>query len=388
MDAGPVGVDGGVLAELLGVWTERELLDAVPERPRERLAQWPMQAIFLLLWQWAMENRARTFEKALPMLWPMTRELMLACGKTMASTPVTPVALLKGRKTLGTDPLYALWDIANNKALRRFDQLTRVLGLRAYAVDGSWLNLPHSHALVEEFGRPSSSGKRKAMPQMLMVTMDIVMLGWFADARMGRHDESELGLAKEMTSSLGKGDLLLGDRLFFDTLWMWGMARRGVEMLFRVSKLRVKSLTPESIERVSSQRKTGSVVDCEVDLKVAANHHGKSALLLRLRYVEITIGGEVLRFMTTLSKIMISADGVAELYLIRWGIETDYRVFKGTDHLPVALSRTPATARQEILLRILAHNSVRFVQAEACLLENDPRPAPDDFFSLHQRLAA
>jgi len=373
---------------LLGLWSERELEEAVPERTRARQARWPLIGIFLLLWQWALENRTRTFEKALPMLWPTTRAFVRAHGKAMAPLPVTPVALLKGRKILNTKPLLTLWSIANDKALSRFDPLTRTLGLRAYAVDGSWLNLPHAEALVEEFGRPQSAGKNKPMPQLLMVTMDLVNLGWFTDVRLGRYDDSELTLAMEMTASLGKGDLLLGDRLFFETPWMAGMVGQGVELLLRVSENRVRSFTEESINEVLRQRQLGVVVDCKVDLKVATNHHGKPLSLLRMRYVEITIHGEVLRFLTTLSEEKASAARAAELYLARWGIETDYRLFKGPDHLPVVLSRTPMTVRQEILLRVLAHNSVRFVQAEACMLEQAPHPVQAGVFSLQPRLAA
>jgi uncharacterized radical SAM superfamily Fe-S cluster-containing enzyme len=237
-----------------------------------------------------------------------------------------------------------------------------------YAVDGSWLNLPHAQALVDAFGRPSAASGKTPMPQLLLVTMDLVNLGWFTDLRLGRCNHSELALAREMTDSLGKGDLVLGDRLFFQTSWIAALVRRGVEALLRAAKNRITSLTAESIVAVQRQRRGGGVIDCEVELKVATDHHGKPTALLPLRYIEITINGETYCFLTTLSKDRISAPAVAELYLARWEIETDYRLFKGPNHLPVIISRTPMTVRQEILLRILTHNSVRFVQADACLL--------------------
>jgi hypothetical protein len=381
-------MSGDVFAGLLGVWTAAELDQALPERPRGEVARWPMLGIFLLLWQWAFENRVRTFERVLPILWPVTRMIVRRYHKTMAPDPVSPVALFKGRKALGCESLRSLWSIANAKALARFDTLSRTLGLRVQALDGSWLNLPHAHALADEFGRPSAEGQKKPMPQMLMVTMNLVNLGWFTDVRLGRYDDSELRLAQEMTATLGRDDLLLCDRLFFDTVWMSDLVGRGVELLFRATEQRVLSFTAEAIAEVQRQRNLGGTVDCEVAVKVATNHHGKPASLLRLRYVEIAIAGEILRFLTTLSQARLGAEAVAELYLLRWGIETDYRLFKGADHLPVVLSRTPATVHQEIILRILAHNSVRFVQAEACLLKEASPPVATSVFPLRRRRGA
>lgn len=74
-----------------------------------------------------------------------------------------------------------------------------------------------------------------------------------------------------------------------------------------------------------------------------------------------------MRMIVSLSEERPSFRQCCAMYGERWGIETQCRFFKGPDHLPVVLSRKPGSVRQEILVRVMAHNWVRSVQAQACL---------------------
>lgn len=200
-----------------------------------------------------------------------------------------------------------------------------------------------------------------------MVSLDLVRLGWIADYVLGRCDSSELALAISLTSKLGKGDLLIADRLYFDSRWFLELDQRGLKFLFRVTSNRVLCFTKEGQQAIDSMRRQCGVVDCVVDLKVDTDHKGRPKHLLRCRYIEIPRpGAETLRFITNLSSDYASTQEIAQLYMLRWGIETDYRFFKGPDHLPVVLSRKENSVKQEILMRVLAHNSIRYLQAEAC----------------------
>jgi len=115
-----------------------------------------------------------------------------------------------------------------------------------------------------------------------------------------------------------------------------------------------------------------------VDLKVRRKD-GTYAILPNLRYIEIKRPrADTLYFITNLGEEEVTTLEAAELYKKRWEIETDFRIFKGQAHLPVVRSRREDTVRQEVLLRILAHNSVRYIQSEACLLHHrtahEPQP--------------
>lgn len=299
----------------------------------------------------------------------------------MAARAVSPEALIQARISLGTAPFEALFAKANRRVAGDLDELRLHKGLRLSAVDGSHLNLPSRSKLEEEFGRPRSTGGQRSLPQALLVTLDWIQLGWFYDWKLARYDAAELALARDLCAQLGHGDLLLADRLFFDPHWFTQLDGRGVKFLFRATMDRWLTLTKPSMERVERQRRRHhGQVDLWCDLHVRDPCTGKRIATFRVRYLEIPQADhDALRFFTNLDATFLPAAEAAQLYFQRWGIETDYRLFKGPDHLPVVVSRKPHTVRQEILLRLLAHNAVRHVQALACLqlrrLEASSAPA-------------
>jgi len=294
------------------------------------------------------------------------------CGKkgaTVVARAVSPEALIQARISLGTAPFQTLFEMANRRAAVVLDELRLYKGLRLSAVDGSHLNLPSREELDKEFGRPRSTGKRRSLPQALLVTLDWIQLGWFYDWRLARYDAAELALARDLCTRLGAGDLLLADRLFFDPYWFAQLDQRGVKFLFRATVDRWLTLTKSAKKRVEQQRRTRhGRVDLWAKLHVRDPLSGKRIGTFRVRYLEIPqTGRDTLHFFTNLDATFLPVAEAAHLYFQRWGIETDYRLFKGPDHLPVVISRKPETVRQEILLRLLAHNAVRYVQGLACL---------------------
>lgn len=360
--------------ELPGCWTREDLRDATGLcGPWGGQAHWPPEAVLLFLLNWAGDNRQHTFERYLPEAWPLLRALVAGWSLPMAQTPVTPAALCQVRQRLGLKALQRLHTTANTRGMTSFDGLARRWGLRVWAVDGSWLNLPPVPGLAAEFGRPSGSENgRLPMPQALLVSLELANLGWIVDYRLKPCREAELQAGMELTSKLDAGDLLLADRLFFDTPWMKNLRERSVEILWRVTAVRWKSFSEQSRLQVQELRRRGGTLDCDVLLKVDTDHKGNPrGGLLPLRYIELApdhAGQETMRLLTSLPAERLPADESADAYHQRWGVETDLRFFKGPDHLPVVLSRKPETVRQEVLLRIMAHNWVRSVQAQACLL--------------------
>jgi len=359
--------------ELPGCWKEGDLHEVAQLCGSwANQARWPPEAVLLFLLNWALDNRQHTFERYLPEAWPSVRALVGNWSLPMSPTAVTSAALCQVRQRVGTKPLEALYRKANERLFGRFDDLCRFDGLRLWAVDGSWINLPAAPELVEQFGRPSGSNEGKLpLPQALLVCLELVNMGWMANFDLKACNDSELISAIELTKDLGSGDLLLGDRLFFDTRWISDLRERGVELLLRLTSVRWKSFCDQSRETIETLRRPNTDIDCPVLLKVDTDHKGRSrGGLVPLRYLERPPrhpGQETMRLLTSLSEDRLPGEQAVRLYGGRWGIETQLRFIKGEDHLPVVLSRKPETVRQEVLLRLLAHNWVRSVQAEACL---------------------
>jgi len=317
--------------------------------------------MFLLIW--GLNSRDEAFYKALKTKWPLLRKSLEQQGRKLGAKPVSAPALSQARSTAGDAPFYSLLKTGNTKHLERHDSITRFKGYRLYAMDGSSLNLHSNDELEEAFDRPHSTGKNKALPQASFTTLQLVDTGWISDYRIGKCDDSELHQTIDLARSLIKGDLLLGDRLSFDTAWFADLDSRNVKFLFRATKSRYKSFTKNSKEQIKKMRKQGNV-DCTVELKIK----GASTNTVTVRYVEVVRDGqETLYFITNVPLAEFTLKEIETLYRLRWEIETEFRIFKGPDHLPVILSRTETTVKQEIAARVIAHNTVRYIQAEACL---------------------
>ena len=303
--------------------------------------------------------------------WPIVVKAMENLQIAITPNAVSPAALCKGRQGVGVAPFVALHATANEKHLRDHQPLIFFKGYRLWAVDGSNLNLPANQNLENVFGRPSSTGK-PASPQASFVALELVHTGWIFAFRLARWDDSELALSKDVSEVLVEGDLLLADRLYFDPAWYADLCRRKVMFLFRMNCNRHESLTSESQIRIQKLRLKGNV-DCRVDLKVK-KANGDYELLKDLRYIECKRpGADTLYLITTLNEEEISLAEAVELYRMRWEIETNFRFFKGQDHLPIVRSKKEDTVRQEVILHVLGHNSVRFIQAEACIAEANIR---------------
>lgn len=350
------------------LWTPAELAAAVGDHERAPQARWAAVAVVLILWYWAFANRTLPFCQLLYRSWHLVLALAAKEGTKVSARAVSPEALVQARAALGLAPFAKLFALANERVEREFDELRTYRGLRLSAVDATHLNLCSRRELEREFGRPASTGQQRSPPQAQLVTLDWVLLGWFYDWRVARYDAAELALARELCRRLGHGDLLLADRLYFDPHWFVVLDRRGVKFFFRATADRWRSLTKAARRRVERQRRQArGHVDLWGELHVRDPLSGRRTGTLRVRYLEIPqLGRETLRFFTNLPADFLPPAEAVKLYFQRWEIETDYRLFKGPDHLPVVRSRKPQTVRQEILLRLLAHNSVRYVQALAC----------------------
>lgn len=357
------------LLPLFLIWNRDELQQAVSSVTRACQARWNAVAVVLVLWQWGLRNRQEPFSAIVDKLWGMLVGTMAFMGESIREEPVTPAALCKARKGIGTTAFEHLHQIATEKHRQRHTDLILHNRYSLYAVDGSTLTLYANEPLTAAFGRPTSTGKRRSPPQATFTVLELVNTGWIVDYRLGRCDEAELHQSKSLSAGLGQGDLLLADRLYFDPQWYTELSGRGVKFLFRLNCNRYESLTPESRRRIEQQRATGNV-DCTVDLRVKPGNGRPACTLHGLRYIEIRRDGiQTLYFITNLGPDELGTLDAADLYRMRWEIETNLRYFKGQDHLPAVRSRREDTVRQEVLLHVLAHNSVRFIQSEACLDE-------------------
>ena len=171
--------------------------------------------MFILLW--SLKNRTEPFYSALKTKWSILRKALELQGSLLDSKSVCASAFTHARQVVGSTPFEDLLKIGNQKHLKKHDSLTRFKGYRLFATDGSSFNLYSNKELEMSFGRPNSTGKRNSSPQSSFTTLQLVDTGWIVGYCLGRYDDSELHQTKFLSQYLKKGDLLMGDRLSFDT---------------------------------------------------------------------------------------------------------------------------------------------------------------------------
>jgi hypothetical protein len=208
---------------------------------------------------------------------------------------------------------------------------------RIIAVDGTKLALASTAALKRDFGCPA--GEHLAPQALLSVLWDIggnVPVDW----RLGRHDGSEQADLNDMLGSLGKGDLLLADRLYPSRELFAELHRRGIDWVMRV-KTGGTRLAGEIAAFLAS-----GVDDQTVPLP---DHPGIMIRLVRGH----RDGSEHIVLITSLIDQVHNARAIADLYQRRWGIETAYREAKtwhGLDELP---GKSKLMVRQEVCALML-----------------------------------
>lgn len=350
------------------IWTRDELIKVASTSERAANARWDALPLIMLLWHWALENRKSTMYSMVDSSWLVIKSMLNKFKLKVKIGYITSSALTQARQNLGLEPFYQLHEIASRKHFEKHSEIITYKDRDLYVIDGSNLNLPSCKSLSEAFGRPNSSATKKSLPQASFTVLELLNTDWIVDYKLDTFKTGELSQAKELVSSnLSKGDILLADRLYFDTKWYASMIANGLDFMFRVNSNRYKSCTPESREAILRHREKSGNIDLVIELRVTAGDKNLPKTI-SVRYMEIQReGAQTLFFMTTLSESELNQQEALELYRMRWEIETDFRFFKGQDHLPVILSKTEETVRQEVIMKVIAHNSLRFIQSDACL---------------------
>lgn len=189
-------------------------------------------------------------------------------------------------------------------------------GLNVKAIDGTFLTLPATKKILDEFPRRPKA--KTHYPKGILVTAMNVFTGQPLNAVIESHQGSERSCLKRIIDQFEKRDVLLLDRGFEGIEYMAQMQRGGI---FFVSRLRAEGAALGAYIRkfISSKKKT--VI---VSLKV--KREGKEEVLkVRLiRGKRDRKGRPIILATNLLGRSTYKAPEILELYLYRWRIETLY----------------------------------------------------------------
>jgi hypothetical protein len=232
-------------------------------------------------------------------------------------------SLAKARARLPMQLWEQIWDYLAAKVQELSEPLAFWRGHRVIIADGSCVSMPDTPALHEHFGTSTGRGGKRHYPLARMVMVALANTMTVVAYALGRYDQSEQALLRQLLGSLRRGDLLLADRHFAGANLYGEYLAAGLNFLTRIhQRLRVCRLRP--LEGYAPN-------DFVTDMPIGKNHRRKDPTLpacVRVRLIQAVVRlrgqRETVWFVTSLlDDTLYPAGEVVQLYARRWRIETD-----------------------------------------------------------------
>jgi hypothetical protein len=216
-----------------------------------------------------------------------------------------------------------------------------------------------------------------SFPMMRFVVLFSLWSGAIMAVAQGSLAVSELALLNQLTSHLAKGDILLGDRgfgcypliaLFQQTLGLdfIGRTTRGIDGRRRSKRLGRNDWLIE-------WKKSGKASPWMTLLQWQGL---PDTLSLRAVKGSLYQKGYRVRQVTVVTTLLDAqlypAQEILAAYLRRWRLEMCLKDLKTTLHLESLRSRSPEMAQRELSMRLIAHNLVRCIMAQAASAHQVP----------------
>ncbi len=300
--------------------------------------------VVLFVFRLVRTPRRQGYARVLADLWECCRRLGLELAQPR---PVAASSMSVARAKVGASVFRRI----HAAVLRHAgpDRATLWKGLRAFAVDGSKLNLPRE--LVRAGYDPP--GPQAHYPQGLLSCLYQLRRRLPCDFELVSHGD-ERRAARQHLATLGRGDLVVYDRGYYSRALLQAHHDRQVEAVFRLKR---------DACRPVRDFLAGSSCDEIVSLESAGTAP------LRLRLVKYDVHDTTYVLGTTLLDAGLHpVDDLSDLYHGRWSVEELYR---GASYYPIPRVSTGASADLPPgppVRRLAAQDRV---QPETC-----QRPAP------------
>lgn len=256
-------------------------------------------------------------------------------------------------------------------------ELHRWQGWRVVANDSSLLSLPQEAELGNEFGwvecrNQSGQTGRYAQARLSVlydvlnrITLEVKLVNWSIGERR---------LAREHLAALGQGDLLLTDRGYASYEWFARQLQAGIQFVCRCERNTFKE-----VQQLFLADQAGRSLRVKLRPHRAQTQAIQAAGLpqeIVLRLVTVRLASAELEVLATslLDEVAYATESFAQLYQLRWGVETLFGVLKGRLSLENFSGRTLEAIRQEVYATVFLSNleSVLTRPAQQRLKQRDP----------------
>ena len=260
--------------------------------------------------------------------------------------PMSQQAFSKLRANFDHSPFVAMHDAIVSEEYSGKYELPLWNGYHLLGADGSFLQLPRTEEMYQEFG---TNGQREQCPSAGISVLFDVLHGWVIDANitsgtMNERTECEnhIHLLRGKLPHIAEKSILLIDRGYPSEELFKTIESQGIKYLARC-KSNYCTKTQKAPMGDSIVRLNGG---------------------LKVRVFKFTLpSGEVETLLTNLFEI--PATELPKLYAMRWGVETEYFRLKRELCVEKFSGKTPNSIRQDFWASMVLLNSVAVFQCGA-----------------------
>jgi hypothetical protein len=304
----------------------------------------------------------------------------------LAKMPINAAAYCKARMRLPLAVLQVL--LRESSAAMCGTSAARLwCGLRPWLVDGSSTITPETPSLLKAFGQPTGQKKGCGFPVPKVLGLFDAFSGLIVEVLCFPLFTHEMSRVSRLHPLLGAGDLLVGDRGFCSFAHLAMLFGRGIHGLFRMHQRAIISFRPH--RQPHRQGQTGKPRSRFIKrlgkydqivqwikprqkpkwISVELYAQLPQRLLVReLRFV-LAAKGQRTRCVTIATTLLdprlYPKEKVAELYGVRWQVETHFAELKTTLKMRKLKSQTVAGVQKELAIYCLVYNLVHAVMLTA-----------------------
>lgn len=257
-------------------------------------------------------------------------------------------------------------------------------GLRALLVDGSSAVAPDTPPLCRAFGRPSGQKQGCGFPVAKVLGLFDALTGLVVEMLCLPLFTHDMRKVVELHPLLGPGDLLVGDRGLCSFAHLALLRLRGVAALFRCHQKQVVDFRPyrkaggngrptsRFVKRLGRWDQLVDWIKPKIRPKwMTAAQYATLPAVVRVREVRYRIPRRGQRTLcvtiatTLLDPDLYPKDAVAELYGMRWRVETHFAELKTTLKMNKVKCKTPEGVKKELAVYCLVYNLVHAIMLEA-----------------------
>jgi hypothetical protein len=318
----------------------------------------------------------------------------------LAGKKVTGSAYCEARARLPLEALQTLMARCTTKMGERVCDAGLWLGHRLFIMDGSSFSMSDTDELREHFGQSGQQAAGCGFPTAHWLALVHFGSGLFQQVIASALRTHDLSGASRLHAELQAEDVLAGDRAFCSYAHLALLCARSVYAVVRAHQKLIVDFTPgrPHVEpgRGKSAHKLGKprsrwiatlghcdqIVEwlrpVERPVWLSAEAFAALPLTLRVRELRYTVARpgfrvkQVTLVTTLLDPAIYTVEKLAEVYGLRWTIETCFGHLKTTMKMDVLRCQTVRGVMKELTMFLLVYNLVRMTQMQAARQQRVP----------------